>query len=106
MGSPAVEHTSIILGSRKRAALLNNGLVSREHLAFAPTDGSDPTAPFEPNEREHRAQRDHRQRLGIAPGPVVFGYAFKVHSIQGIRRAQPAHRRGRSGGPLQPRGSY
>jgi hypothetical protein len=27
--------------------LLNNGLVFRERLAFAPSDGSDPTAPFE-----------------------------------------------------------
>ena len=43
--------------------------------------GSYPAAQFEPNQRQDGAQRDQGKCVGIAPRPVIFRYAFEVHSI-------------------------
>src|SRR5262249_18106674 len=48
-----------------------------------------PILPFEPNQRQKGGNHHHGQRVGIAPGPIIFRHVLEIHAVH----ADDQHRR-------------
>src|SRR5437764_12006459 len=56
---------------------------------------SEPAAPLEPDQRNDRAEHDHRDAERIAPGPAQFRHELEIHAVDagdhGRRNADDRH---------------